>query len=171
MKKLIAAIFTFGILTSFFACSSSSEPEAQANGDSSTVATPAPIGVGGDPAGATPANIAINPTGEAPQAASSAAPASGGINPAHGQPGHRCDIPEGAPLNSAPAQGGQAQTPSLNATNPINTAAPPSFSTPNPAGNAPQPVAAPTQGSGKPNPEHGAPGHDCSVPVGSPLPN
>jgi len=25
------------------------------------------------------------------------------LNPAHGQPGHRCDIAVGAPLNSAPA--------------------------------------------------------------------
>jgi hypothetical protein len=26
-----------------------------------------------------------------------------GINPAHGQPGHRCDIPVGQPLNSKPS--------------------------------------------------------------------
>jgi hypothetical protein len=26
-----------------------------------------------------------------------------GMNPAHGQPGHRCDIPVGQPLNSKPA--------------------------------------------------------------------
>lgn len=31
-----------------------------------------------------------------------------GLNPAHGQPGHRCDIAVGAPLNSAPAQQGQS---------------------------------------------------------------
>lgn len=27
-----------------------------------------------------------------------------GMNPAHGQPGHRCDVAVGAPLNSAPAK-------------------------------------------------------------------
>ena len=27
-----------------------------------------------------------------------------GLNPAHGQPGHRCDIAVGAPLNSKPTQ-------------------------------------------------------------------
>lgn len=30
--------------------------------------------------------------------------AAAGKNPAHGQPGHRCDIAVGAPLNSTPAQ-------------------------------------------------------------------
>ena len=33
------------------------------------------------------------------------------LNPAHGQPGHRCDIPVGADLNSTPAK---SQTPLLN---------------------------------------------------------
>jgi len=27
-----------------------------------------------------------------------------GVNPAHGQPNHRCDIAVGAPLNSKPTQ-------------------------------------------------------------------
>jgi hypothetical protein len=63
-----------------------------------------------------------------------------GLNPAHGQPGHRCDIPVGAPLNSAPA-GKQAS-------------------------------GLPAQGSSsssKLNPPHGQPGHRCDIPVGVPL--
>ena len=39
-----------------------------------------------------------------------------GMNPPHGQPGHRCEIPVGAPLNSKPAQSIQPQktTPVVN---------------------------------------------------------
>ncbi|MEI9909110.1 MAG: hypothetical protein WDO71_05235 [Bacteroidota bacterium] len=33
-----------------------------------------------------------------------------GLNPAHGQPGHRCDISVGAPLDSKPAQGRYSTT-------------------------------------------------------------
>ena len=76
--------------------------------------------------------------------------ASGPLNPAHGEPGHRCEIPVGAPLNSAPAGASTTISPNLA----------PSTS----------PVAAPAMGSGKLNPPHGEPGHDCAVPVGSPLP-
>jgi hypothetical protein len=33
-----------------------------------------------------------------------AAPVATGMNPQHGQPGHRCDIAVGAPLDSKPKQ-------------------------------------------------------------------
>ena len=36
-----------------------------------------------------------------------------GMNPPHGQPGHRCEIPVGAPLNSKPVQNTQSQKPSV----------------------------------------------------------
>lgn len=65
-----------------------------------------------------------------------------GLNPEHGKPGHRCDIPVGAPLNSKP---GQAQ--------------PQVVSTPAPA----TPVK-----TGM-NPQHGQPGHRCDIAVGAPL--
>ena len=93
--------------------------------------------------------------------------ATAGLNPAHGQPGHRCDIAVGAPLNSAPSSsvtppspGGAAGSvlpgPRVgNIPSPVGTA--PSFNT--------QPVAtAPGM-----NPPHGQPGHDCSIAVGAPL--
>jgi len=81
----------------------------------------------------------------------------GPLNPPHGQPGHRCDIPEGSPLNSAP----KAATPS-----------------PAPAKQAPvqqvvtAPVTQPAAASGtaKMNPAHGEPGHRCDIAVGAPLP-
>lgn len=62
------------------------------------------------------------------------------LNPKHGLPGHRCDIPEGAPLNTA--AGGQA--PAVNMMK--------------------QPV-----GTARLNPQHGAPGHRCDIAVGAPL--
>lgn len=82
-----------------------------------------------------------------------------GINPAHGQPGHRCDIAVGAPLNSAPTQQGQAAT---------QTAQPVQVS------QGQQQVvttttAAPAKVAKGMNPAHGQPGHRCDIPVGSPL--
>lgn len=95
------------------------------------------------------------------------------INPPHGEPGHRCDIPVGAPLNSAPR----------NTTPPITTSQP-SNSAPNLANNPTAPTienarrlnpsqsrnASSAQNSGRINPPHGQPGHRCDIPVGSPLP-
>ncbi|MDO5607844.1 MAG: hypothetical protein Q4G08_05240 [Capnocytophaga sp.] len=78
------------------------------------------------------------------------------LNPEHGQPGHRCEIAVGAPLDSAPAiaetQATQQQ---------ISIPAQPV-----------QPAAQTTaEGfSGKPNPEHGQPGHRCDITVGAVLP-
>lgn len=68
------------------------------------------------------------------------------VNPKHGLPGHRCDIPVGAPLNS---------TPNMKA-----TPAPVSSSTVSPVRIDQTP---------KVNPPHGEPGHDCTVPVGAKL--
>jgi len=64
------------------------------------------------------------------------------LNPAHGQPGHRCDIAVGAPLNSVPVQSttnAQSGTPLKNS----------------------EGVAL--------NPPHGQPGHRCDIKVGDPL--
>lgn len=84
------------------------------------------------------------------------------LNPPHGQAGHRCDIPVGAPLNSKPT----AQT----------TSAPQQ-----PQVVQQQVVIDPQQAqqhtgttepgfSGKPNPAHGQPGHRCDIAVGAILP-
>jgi hypothetical protein len=86
-----------------------------------------------------------------------AAPATGkGLNPPHGQPGHRCDIAVGAPLDSKP-----------------NAAAAP----PQPAApvvvQQPKPVVvnqpAPAKTAPGMNPPHGQPGHRCDIAVGAPL--
>lgn len=88
------------------------------------------------------------------------APLSGQLNPAHGEPGHRCEIPVGAPLDGS----GQASN---------TVTMPPSSSIVMPPTADPlmAPVTSPVAGgSGRLNPAHGEPGHDCAVPVGSPLP-
>jgi hypothetical protein len=78
-----------------------------------------------------------------------------GMNPSHGQPGHRCDIPVGAPLNSPAATGKPATSQVI--TQPNVTVTP----------SATAVTAAPTP-KGM-NPPHGQPGHRCDIPVGSPL--
>ena len=79
-----------------------------------------------------------------------------GLNPAHGQPGHRCDIAVGAPLNSAPTQG---QTVTAQ-TAQVNTGKQQVVTTT---------VAAPVKVAKGMNPSHGQPGHRCDIPVGAPL--
>lgn len=90
------------------------------------------------------------------------------LNPEHGQPYHRCEIPVGAPIDSAPQQNAAPQViPQQSAsnnnfnTNPIS----PSLS---PAA----PSSSPVQATGpKPakNPAHGEPHHRCDLEVGAPL--
>lgn len=86
-----------------------------------------------------------------------AMPASNGetpkINPAHGLPGHRCDLAVGAPLTTA-------------AGTPVPAAAAPPTINMNPGQ---QPQASPTPAGLKVNPAHGMPGHRCDLQVGAPL--
>ncbi|TDN88079.1 hypothetical protein DET49_10929 [Salegentibacter sp. 24] len=63
------------------------------------------------------------------------------VNPPHGQPGHRCDMPVGASLTEA------------NNTQPEMTTSPIRVRQDKPAK----------------NPPHGEPFHDCSIPVGGDL--
>lgn len=98
------------------------------------------------------------------------------LNPAHGEPGHRCEVAVGAPLpadGSAPApssapQNIQMQSSGAN-TQPISPTPAPAptsiMSSPAPSG---APATAGTTAPGM-NPPHGEPGHDCAIPVGQPL--
>jgi hypothetical protein len=80
-----------------------------------------------------------------------------GMNPAHGQPNHRCDIAVGAPLNSpvVPAK-----------SNPVvqqqNNAVPATIAAPNTTVTTPTPEGM--------NPPHGQEKHRCDIAVGAPLP-
>jgi hypothetical protein len=88
----------------------------------------------------SPAATAAQPMNVAP---------ANGLNPKHGQPGHRCDILVGQPLNSKAAQ--------PTATNSTTS---PSFTAPK------NTSAVPADGL---NPKHGQPGHRCDILVGQPL--
>lgn len=107
------------------------------------------------------------------------------LNPPHGEPFHRCDIPVGAPLNSAPTNTARQTT-----SNTVTTTAPQvTTSTSSTANNPMAPTLenanrlnsgqtrtttqTTTNNTGpKPrlNPAHGQPWHRCDIAVGSPLP-
>lgn len=124
----------------------------------------------------TPANVSVTPPvlGTATAMPPAPVPVAKGMNPSHGQPGHRCDIPVGAPLNSPP---GKKVTPPApgKAVMTSSTTAPGmtvNATTPTPASpgvpallNAPTPI---TTAPGM-NPPHGQPGHRCDIAVGAPL--
>ncbi|SMO52114.1 hypothetical protein SAMN06265171_102281 [Chryseobacterium rhizoplanae] len=100
-----------------------------------------------DPNAVSPGKITLDTNGKQVKTAP-------GMNPPHGQPGHRCDIPVGQPLNSKPAPAPQP------AQNVVQTAPAPAPATQNLAmGEKP-----------KLNPAHGEPWHSCSLKVGDPLP-
>ncbi len=107
--------------------------------------------------GAVDQNVIANSKTIPASQAAQVAPAAG-LNPAHGQPGHRCDIAVGAPLTSAPSTSATATAPQVQTTSsPVATP----VSIPSAGGN----------GTAKLNPAHGQPGHDCAVQVGAPLKN
>ena len=160
MNKISTAVVMMTTVL-FMSCGSSDTPEvdksimpaADSNKNLPAVNGQQPV----SPA-ATPGVTTTVPSVQVQQAAQTIAagdaakamPAAG-LNPAHGQPGHRCDIAVGAPLNSAPATATQPQTV------PAQTVT------------APAPAPAPADPTAKLNPAHGQPGHDCSIPVGAPL--
>lgn len=131
--KLLPALLFVSILA---ACSNGME-----EGSSTTPATTAP---------------ATNTTTTQPIQQTAPATTQAGMNPAHGQPGHRCDIAVGAPLSS-PAGTGQSATPPPQQTLIKPTPPPPAV----------MPASTTTQAGM--NPAHGQPGHRCDIAVGAPL--
>lgn len=94
------------------------------------------------------------------------------INPPHGEPGHRCDIPVGAALNSQPVNTPRQtinNSPSVATPNIANSQGAPTIENAKRL-NSSQPITSSAQNSGRLNPPHGQPGHSCEIPVGSPLP-
>ncbi len=82
----------------------------------------------------------------------------GALNPAHGQPGHRCEIAVGAPLPSA----------AINSTTPQATTSP-TIQPQNPIINNTPQLTVPAKATAGLNPAHGQPGHRCDIAVGEPL--
>ncbi|WP_297097505.1 hypothetical protein [uncultured Draconibacterium sp.] len=101
------------------------------------------------------------------------------INPPHGEPGHRCDIAVGAPLD-APASTPKVEPAKTTQAAPVVSTA--STTTQQSTGrvgptienlkklNSPQPINYAPGASVTVNPPHGQPGHRCDIPVGDPLP-
>ena len=108
---------------------------------------------------ASPNSNIVNQT----PAVTTAVPVAKGMNPAHGQPLHRCDIAVGAPLNSPIAvpknvpstQQIKPQQSQSVVTDQLNTVTTPLSTTPTPEGM---------------NPPHGQTNHRCDLAVGAPLP-
>lgn len=143
----IAGFISLGML----ACNSDNGTESTMSQSSSASAVAAPVVAA--PAtpvsqvNAQPSGTVVHPPTKLGKLMNLSGPANfsasgSGLNPAHGMPGHNCDVAVGAPLPAGPvAQSG-----------PIASAIPASSS-----------------GSVKLNPAHGQPGHDCAVAVGAPL--
>lgn len=93
------------------------------------------------------------------------------LNPPHGQPFHRCEIPVGSPLNAAaPAKSAPVQpAPQINRTGTAPTLENAARLNNPQANNQTAPTAA-NATPPKLNPPHGQPFHRCEIPVGSPLP-
>ena len=135
----------------------STTPAAQpAAAPGSAVTQPATVQQGNVPV--TPGAVASAPQPQPVAIQPAQASNSGGLNPAHGAPGHRCDIAVGAPLNSAPAAQAAvapATTQQIQESPPIQVS---------------KPVQAPVQKTAPGmNPPHGQPGHRCDISVGAPL--
>lgn len=81
-----------------------------------------------------------------------------GMNPPHGQAGHRCDIAVGAPLNSPP--GKQASIPNPAAVGTGTKISAPTIIKSDAAAIVTKPGM---------NPPHGQAGHRCDIAVGAPL--
>jgi hypothetical protein len=109
------------------------------------------------------------------------------MNPPHGQPFHRCDIPVGSPLPTNSPQ--QATTNQATASEPapapaaaspatatVDKSMIPTLENVNRLNTTPgrqSTTASSTPPTGTPprnNPPHGQPWHRCDIPVGSPLP-
>lgn len=186
MKKIIYSLAVASLL--FVSCKKEAEAEAvttEATTDTTAVATEtttAPAVATTTPVAGAGANTILgqgNPTTTMTQTVTpqmlnqqTAAPVkvAAGMNPSHGQPGHRCDIAVGAPLNSAPGKAAITQKPQIQPST-VTTSSTPQFSTDGKSvitttsNTAPAVVTAPGM-----NPPHGQAGHDCAVAVGAPLP-
>lgn len=173
MKQLFSLVSGFAILL-LASCGSSENKEA--TNETPAVTTPVTTGTSSQPATSTtistsPATTTTVPTTSNTPVTSTTQPVTttsttaAGLNPAHGQPGHRCDISVGAPLNSAPRPA-VTTTPSINTTTTAPSTLTPSLVNTSPTVTTPATTQAVAPGM---NPAHGQPNHRCDIAVGAPL--
>jgi hypothetical protein len=161
MMKYIKFLPALLLMAASTGCGNSSS-EDKTTPESSSTTAPAPTTVGTDAMTVQPVQQQTPVTIQAPVVNTTSQPATqavskAGLNPAHGQPGHRCDISVGAPLDSKPTQ------PTVNTTQPVVTQNSAPALTPN------TPTPAPVKVAAGMNPSHGQPGHRCDIAVGAPL--
>ena len=144
MKNIVLPTFAL-IIISFMACQTNTPEDDATTSPATSIATDTTTSISND---TTKTTVTTNNKTTSllpdPKRALTA------LNPQHGQPGHRCDIAVGAPLNSP--------TQSIQQTMPATPGLP-----------FPPLPPANTSGSVRLNPAHGQPGHDCTIPVGQPL--
>jgi hypothetical protein len=186
MKKLIVIA---GTIATVILQGCGSDKKAETENESTPIATEQPttqaditatdssqMQVPGQPLEINSSQPTISSIPVSSQGSTTPAATAAGMNPAHGQPGHRCEIAVGAPLDSKPTTttpSASPSTPTINPTTPtINNTTP----TITPSPGAPQiqtsPVPTPAASGPTPagmNPPHGQPGHDCAIAVGAPL--
>lgn len=185
MKNILSALVI--VAFALTACNNSTEPQLvePASADNTGMLNNPPLGTD-SPTQVSPAmnsetlSSTTTPDGaqQAPTAPAQTTTAPG-ANPPHGQPGHRCDINVGAPLDSPPGNtSAPTPAPTMAPQSPSTGMPTPSFapkplspiSAPPPAPSTPPgPAPAPVVTAPGMNPPHGQPGHDCAIAVGAPL--
>ncbi|HLF51057.1 hypothetical protein [Flavobacterium sp.] len=176
------SILSLLLVSSIALISCKKELEPQESSSSAEVVAPTAETANPNTATAvTPAQMQQNTAVVNPNTPAAPASTAKGMNPAHGQPGHRCDIPVGAPLNSpAGKTAPQATTQLKQSENAPATVTPATISSDGkitPAANStfttsntPAILNAPAATAPGMNPPHGQAGHKCEVAVGAPLP-
>lgn len=140
------------LMMTFVACDNSNASKQDAQIEYPTSNLPSDLSL----TSATTADTIQHPTGtNTISLPASPVKSAAGLNPAHGQPGHRCDISVGAPLDGKPIQGANITQPATNNPPPLPINV-----------NPPPPVQKVAAGM---NPAHGQPGHRCDISVGAPL--
>lgn len=150
------------IFASFIALTSCKEESKKEVNNSSTNVVPFYQNV--TPVDNQVATTTANQQGVSTTTATAPVSVAKGMNPAHGQPGHRCDIPVGAPLNSkaptAASPAAAATTGQVSQQINVQQPVPALLST----------STADTETPKGMNPPHGKDGHRCDIAVGAPLP-
>jgi len=168
------AIKTLSVLLilalSLVACQNDA-PQSGATQDEATQTGTSPLPAEPGATLETGSDVAIQPAmpdiqaATPPPAAAQAATGSGKMNPAHGQPGHRCEIAVGAPLDG-PVTKPAMSVGTAPSQKPVTMPAPQPAATAKPAASPAGTSATVAPGT---NPPHGQPGHRCDISVGAPL--
>jgi hypothetical protein len=146
MNKILMPVFISLLSVTFFSCNEK-EPDSDPS-----IAVPLSVKDSATTAAATTPVVVPADTTQLVQPTVNAPVQTAGMNPAHGQPGHRCDIAVGEPLNSPVAKTTAAPTTTTTTVTPAAVTS-----------------AATTKTAPGMNPAHGQPGHRCDISVGAPL--